>query len=83
VNYGYVPPGSLHDEENGTARLRSWRKALISMQEFMGLEPTGDLNEETLEMMRKPRCGNPDKVMMPCCGNPNNKTYFYANMGKI
>ena len=57
-----MPPGSLHNEGDGTAKLRSWRKALTSMQEFMGMEPSGVLNEETLAMMKRPRCGNPDKV---------------------
>ncbi|XP_005998657.1 collagenase 3-like [Latimeria chalumnae] len=30
------------------------------MQSFLGLKVTGTLNDETLEMMKKPRCGVPD-----------------------
>ncbi|XP_030647962.1 collagenase 3-like [Chanos chanos] len=33
---------------------------LSEMQKFFGLEVTGNLDSETLEMMRKPRCGVPD-----------------------
>ncbi|XP_073248961.1 matrilysin-like [Porites lutea] len=29
-------------------------------QQFFGLPATGELDEETVEMMKKPRCGNPD-----------------------
>ncbi|XP_017291897.1 collagenase 3 [Kryptolebias marmoratus] len=34
---------------------------LIEMQSFFGLNVTGTLNGETLEMMKKPRCGVPDE----------------------
>ncbi|KAI2578536.1 MMP2 isoform 7, partial [Pan troglodytes] len=30
------------------------------MQKFFGLPQTGDLDQNTIETMRKPRCGNPD-----------------------
>ncbi|XP_061484708.1 stromelysin-1-like [Rhineura floridana] len=30
------------------------------IQQFMGLEVTGDLDSNTLEAIQKPRCGNPD-----------------------
>ncbi|KAK3521688.1 hypothetical protein QTP70_015581 [Hemibagrus guttatus] len=43
-----------------------WRKVsdmslkLSEMQQFFGLKVTGTLDAETLEMMKKPRCGVPD-----------------------
>lgn len=33
---------------------------LKEMQEFFGLKITGTLNEETLNVMKKPRCGVTD-----------------------
>ncbi|KFO25635.1 stromelysin-1 [Fukomys damarensis] len=35
-------------------------KKIQEMQKFLGLEVTGQLNSDTLEMIRKPRCGVPD-----------------------
>lgn len=36
-------------------------KKLTEMQSFFGLNVTGTLDAETLEMMKKPRCGVPDE----------------------
>ncbi|XP_004874083.2 stromelysin-1-like [Heterocephalus glaber] len=35
-------------------------KKIQEMQKFLGLEVTGKLNSDTLEMIHKPRCGVPD-----------------------
>ena len=36
------------------------KTAIKTFQKFFGLPPTGDLDEETLNQMQKPRCGVPD-----------------------
>jgi hypothetical protein len=36
------------------------KEALINMQEFYHIEDDGKLNAQTLELIRKPRCGVPD-----------------------
>lgn len=36
------------------------KDTLKKMQKFFGLPQTGELDQSTIETMRKPRCGNPD-----------------------
>ncbi|PNJ86602.1 MMP8 isoform 3, partial [Pongo abelii] len=57
---------------------------LKEMQRFFGLNVTGKPNEETLDMMKKPRCGVPDSgEFMLTPGNPKwertNLTYRIRN----
>lgn len=33
---------------------------MVKMQKFFGLPQTGELDQNTIETMKKPRCGNPD-----------------------
>ncbi|XP_055063850.2 collagenase 3-like [Misgurnus anguillicaudatus] len=53
----YPLPEGLSD---GTQRSSSMSLRLKEMQTFFGLKVTGKLNEETLNVMKKPRCGVPD-----------------------
>ena len=41
------------------------KEAIKSFQTFFRLEVTGELNDETITIMNKPRCGNPDIVANP------------------
>ena len=47
---------------NQLSSLQKLDHAITKFQEFAGLEVTGGLNEETVDMMRKPRCGVKDFI---------------------
>lgn len=53
---------NLTDERGPTVRrgLSPLTKKLTEMQNFFALQITGALDANTLEMMKKPRCGVPD-----------------------
>ena len=52
-NYHYLSPDEDLANQNTT-------KAIENFQKFFGLQVTGHLDEDTLYMMKKPRCGDPD-----------------------
>ncbi|XP_032432680.1 collagenase 3-like [Xiphophorus hellerii] len=53
---------NLTEERGPTFRsgISSVSKKLMEMQKFFGLQITGNLDADTLAMMKKPRCGVPD-----------------------
>jgi hypothetical protein len=56
--------------------------ALRRFQQFVGLEPTGELDEATLRQMAQPRCGFPDTAEFVLQGSKWNKTqltYAFQN----
>ncbi|XP_051945216.1 matrix metalloproteinase-17b [Xyrauchen texanus] len=58
TKYGYLPP-----PDPSTGQLQAWTavtQAVKKMQMFAGLDDTGVLNEETLQLMQTPRCSLPD-----------------------
>ena len=56
-----MSPGALHSEKD-VAEIVSWSEALVDFQRFFGLSETGELDDATMRLMKKPRCGNHDKV---------------------
>uniref|UniRef100_A0A8C7YZJ9 Matrix metallopeptidase 17b n=1 Tax=Oryzias sinensis TaxID=183150 RepID=A0A8C7YZJ9_9TELE len=59
TKYGYLPPS-----DPSTGQLQAWTavtKALRAMQKFAGLKDTGVLDEETVALMKSPRCSLPDE----------------------
>lgn len=58
MQFGYLSPsphsaGALRTEE-------SVRQALRELQQFSGLPVTGKLDDKTIELLKRPRCGRPD-----------------------
>ena len=58
TKYGYLPQSDL---ETGAQRTeQQLTDAVRNLQFFAGLNVTGNLDQNTLQLMTKPRCGVPD-----------------------
>ncbi|XP_065085232.1 matrix metalloproteinase-2-like [Ochlerotatus camptorhynchus] len=58
MEFGYLPKSNI---ETGNLRtMEQLQEAVRLFQSFANLDPSGEINRETLELMRKPRCGAPD-----------------------
>ncbi|XP_049307228.1 matrix metalloproteinase-14 isoform X1 [Bactrocera dorsalis] len=60
--FGYLPASARNPANGGLLDATTWTKAVQDFQSFAGLNVTGDLDGETLELMSLPRCGVRDKV---------------------
>ncbi|XP_067883519.1 matrix metalloproteinase-25-like [Heterodontus francisci] len=60
TRYGYLPPPDPISGQLQT--LESLTDAIKSMQRFAGIRETGMLDQETLQMMKRPRCSLPDII---------------------
>jgi len=58
-SYGYMKKINSNDK---FASLQSLDKAISKFQGFAGLEMTGQLDKQTVEMMQRPRCGVKDFI---------------------
>lgn len=58
MEFGYLPKSNI---ETGNLRtMEQLQEAVRLFQSFANLDPTGKIDRDTLELMRKPRCGAPD-----------------------
>uniref|UniRef100_A0A182UAH9 Peptidoglycan binding-like domain-containing protein n=1 Tax=Anopheles melas TaxID=34690 RepID=A0A182UAH9_9DIPT len=58
MQFGYLEKSNI---ETGNLRtIEELEQAVRSLQRFGGLEETGTVDEETLALMQRPRCGAPD-----------------------
>ncbi|XP_022907784.2 matrix metalloproteinase-16-like [Onthophagus taurus] len=84
--FGYLQP----DTESSAALYtdESLSNALKEVQKFGAIPQTGKLDEETIKLMSKPRCGLPDKdshqrakrfTLGPTSWKKRNITFFVAN----
>ena len=58
TNFGYLPQSSL---ETGAMRSeQQFRDAVKNLQFFAGINVTGEVDTDTKELIKKPRCGVSD-----------------------
>ncbi|XP_055700592.1 matrix metalloproteinase-2 isoform X4 [Phlebotomus papatasi] len=60
--FGYLPASARNPSSGGLLDEDTWTKAIQDFQGFAGLNVTGELDAETMELMTLPRCGVKDKV---------------------
>ncbi|XP_055315520.1 matrix metalloproteinase-14 isoform X2 [Sitodiplosis mosellana] len=60
--FGYLPPTARNPASGGLLDENTWNKAIMDFQSFAGVNITGNLDPETMELMSLPRCGVKDKV---------------------
>ncbi|HEY0319572.1 MAG TPA: matrixin family metalloprotease [Pyrinomonadaceae bacterium] len=70
-----APTPGVYDE--------STKKAVERFQEFAGLAVTGRLDEETLSMMERPRCGFPDTANFVVDGRKWDHTNIRYSFGEL
>lgn len=78
--YGY-----LSQTDPGLAALRSahtMHSAIAAMQRFYGLNVTGTLNRNTVNWMKKPRCGVPDQLKDASVSSSRTRKRRYALTGQ-
>ena len=62
TNFGYLPQSSL---ETGAMRTeQQFRDAVKNLQFFAGINVTGEVDTDTKELIKKPRCGVSDVTHM-------------------
>ncbi|XP_063700125.1 matrix metalloproteinase-14 isoform X2 [Culicoides brevitarsis] len=60
--FGYLSPSLRNPSSGSLIDGDTWEKAIMEFQSFAGLNATGELDDETMELMSAPRCGVKDKV---------------------
>ncbi|XP_046986145.1 matrilysin-like [Schistocerca americana] len=80
-DFGYLEPDSTNIPE-----LSDIRNALILLQEKFNLKPTGEISDETFELIRRPRCGVEDHAQSFTSHidkwNKKNIKWYYAGSSK-
>ena len=69
MKYGYLDTGKASDPAKSSPLISSdgLKSYIEEFQAFANLSVTGQLDQETLEMMERPRCGGKDFVGYDFC----------------
>ncbi|XP_064105368.1 matrix metalloproteinase-20-like [Macrobrachium nipponense] len=62
TKFGYMDPAPTNPNLGPVLSVGSVQKSIMEFQAFAGLSQTGQLDDATIEMMNKPRCGVKDKT---------------------
>ncbi|XP_026466648.1 matrix metalloproteinase-14-like [Ctenocephalides felis] len=62
AQFGYLSPSVRNPSSGGLIDASTWTSAISEFQSFAGINATGELDEQTMELMSLPRCGVKDKV---------------------
>lgn len=69
MEFGYLPKSDI---ETGNLRTEDQlRESIKSLQRFANIPATGLIDEKTIVLMKRPRCGQPD--------DPNARDFFATN----
>lgn len=60
--FGYLSAKFRNPTSGSLLEKDTWEKAIMEFQSFAGLNVTGELDSDTMELMSLPRCGVRDKV---------------------
>ncbi|XP_035785461.1 stromelysin-3-like isoform X1 [Anopheles albimanus] len=60
--FGYLSPKYRNPTSGNLLDQDTWEKAIMEFQSFAGLNVTGELDSETMQLMSLPRCGVKDRV---------------------
>ncbi|XP_070569780.1 matrilysin-like [Ptychodera flava] len=76
MSFGYLQPNTTHGDDE-------MRDAVMNFQRMANLEMTGDVNNATMQMMEKPRCGVEDMIGSAVNGTNTNDTYNTTFMPRL
>ncbi|XP_064215674.1 matrix metalloproteinase-16-like [Tribolium castaneum] len=75
--YGYLKPLNNDINSNNSIRYKeNYNEALFNFQEFYNLPATGEINQETLKLIKQSRCGLPDAVLSDYTLHPKKWSHF-------
>ena len=64
VKYGYMPPAAAESSEQQSSKLQSLASAVTDFQMFAGINVTGRLDGDTMQLMKRRRCGVKDEIVV-------------------